>query len=118
MKFINKKILGIFVLALLLGSGVISTNSVLARAGNQSQIAAGETSENEVPITGNALEKASRVALSYTGGNRVTETEVGDEESYYEVEVTLNNGQQVDVQLDEYFKVVGEKIDNENEIDR
>ena len=36
-------------------------------------------------------------------------TEVGDEESYYQVEVTLNDGSQVDVQLDENFKVVGSK---------
>ncbi len=30
-----------------------------------------------------------------------------DEESYYEVEVTLESGEQVDVQLDESFQVVG-----------
>ena len=41
------------------------------------------------------------------GGGKVTETEVGDEDSYYEVEVTLDDGTQVDVQLDEDFKVVG-----------
>jgi len=36
----------------------------------------------------------------------VTDTEVGDEDSYYEVEVTLGDGSQVDVQLDKAFKVV------------
>ena len=30
-----------------------------------------------------------------------------DEESYYEVEVTLEGGEQVDVQLNESFQVVG-----------
>ena len=41
----------------------------------------------------------------------MTESEVGDEESYYEVEVTLDDGSQVDVQLDENFNVVGDKTE-------
>ncbi len=73
--------------------------------------------ETEVPITGTALEKASAAALAYTGGGRVTETEVGDEESYYEVEVTLEDGSQVDVQLDEDFNVVSSESDDEEEGD-
>ena len=42
------------------------------------------------------------------------ETEVGDEESYYEVEVTLDDGSQVDVQLDRSFAVVGSEADRED----
>jgi hypothetical protein len=42
---------------------------------------------------------------------------VGDEESYYEVEVTLDNGDQVDVQLDKDFTVVGSETDSESETD-
>ncbi len=61
----------------------------------------------ETPISGSALEDASAAALEETGGGRVTGTEVGDEESYYEVEVTLEDGSEVDVQLDENFNVVG-----------
>ncbi len=41
----------------------------------------------------------------------MTGTEVGDKESYYEVEVTLDDGTEVDVQLDEDFKVVGSEAD-------
>lgn len=70
-----------------------------------------ELYENQVAITGNALKTASEAALAYVGSGRVTETEVGDEESYYEVEVTLDNGNQVDVQLDKDFKVVGQKVE-------
>ena len=55
----------------------------------------------ETAISGDALERASEAALDHTGGGRVTGSEVGDEESYYEIEVTLDNGDQVDVQLDE-----------------
>jgi hypothetical protein len=83
------------------------TGITLARGGDDS----------EPPITGAALERASRAALEHTGGGRVSETEVGDEESLYEVEVTLDDGTQVDVQLDESFNVVGDSVDDENEDD-
>jgi len=75
----------------------------------------GDPGENETAITGDALAQASAAALEYTGEGTVTETEVGDEESYYEVEVTLDNGDQVDVQLDEQFTVVGSKTDSETD---
>jgi uncharacterized membrane protein YkoI len=65
-------------------------------------------------ISGDALQRASDAALAETGGGTVTGTEVGDEESYYEVEVTLGNGHQVDVQLDESFAVVGSSADVEH----
>jgi uncharacterized membrane protein YkoI len=67
--------------------------------------------DDESPITGDALEQAEAAALEHTGGGRVTETELGDEESYYEVEVTLDDGSQVDVQLDRDFDVVGDERD-------
>lgn len=65
-------------------------------------------------ITGSELESASEAALSYLGEGEVTATEVGDEESYYEVEVTMPDGRQVDVQLDEQFQVVGAEGDEVN----
>lgn len=73
--------------------------------------------ETQKSITGPALEKASAAALEHTGEGRVTETEVGDEESYYEVEVTLDDGSQVDVQLDEDFHVVGDEADDDGSED-
>ena len=73
--------------------------------------------DREAPISGNALERASKAALAHTGGGEVTETEVGDEESYYEVEVTLDDGSQVDVQLDEGFNVVGDEADGPDDDD-
>ncbi len=69
----------------------------------------------DVAITGATLDKASAAALEATGGGTVTETEVGDEESYYEVEVTLDDGSQVDVQLDRDLNVVGESADSESD---
>ena len=73
--------------------------------------------DSEPPITGDALARATQAALADTGGGRVTDTEVGDEDSYYEVEVTLDDGSQVDVQLDEGFNVVGGETDGAGEDD-
>ncbi len=47
-------------------------------------------------ISGQALDRASAAALAETGGGKLTETEVGDEEGAYEVEVTRPDGSQVD----------------------
>jgi uncharacterized membrane protein YkoI len=69
----------------------------------------------DASITGDALQRAEEAALAETGGGRVTGTEVGDEESYYEVEVTREDGSQVDVQLDRDFGVVGSDADSETD---
>jgi uncharacterized membrane protein YkoI len=78
-------------------------------------VATSDDDATDTPITGTALDKASAAALAQTGGGRVTGTEVDDEESYYEVEVTLPGGGQVDVQLDRGFQVVESKTDHESE---
>lgn len=82
----------------------------------------GETEEEEdesedVPITGTALDKASAAALKYIGGGQVTDTETGDEEGYYEIEITLDGGQQVDVHLDENFNVLGAEWEGDEDDD-
>ena len=91
------------------GAGALA----LAAGGAGVAIATGGGDDSEAPITGAALEQASDAALEATGGGAVTETEVGDEESYYEVEVTLEGGGQVDVQLDKTFNVVGSAGDRD-----
>jgi len=73
----------------------------------------GDDDATDTSITGDALDKASAAALESTGEGRVTGTEVDDEESYYEVEVTLDDGSQVDVQLDRSFNLVGSSADHE-----
>ena len=65
----------------------------------------GEDDSPDKPISGPALERAERAALDRVGGGKVTETETGDEEGYYEVEVTRPGGGQVDVHLNRDFKV-------------
>lgn len=72
------------------------------------------TDDNDVPITGEALERASQAAIEHVGGGTVTDTEVGDEEGAYEVEITRADGSQVDVHLDENFGVLGTEADDES----
>jgi hypothetical protein len=91
-------------------AAIVVAGASVAAAGGGSDTTEGP----DVALTGDALQKASGAALAETGGGRVTGTEVGDEESYYEVEVTRADGSQVDVQLDENFAVVGSKSDSES----
>ena len=96
---------------LAIGAVALLVIAIAGAAGGAAVIATGD--DDEQPITGSALDQASEAALNHTGGGRVTDTEVGDEESFYEVEVTLDDGSQVDVQLDESFNVVGDESDDE-----
>lgn len=90
---------------------------VLGGAGMATATGGADDDGSDTPISGTALEQASEAALAHTGEGKVTETEVGDEESYYEVEVTLDDGSEVDVQLDEGFNVVGSESDSGSESD-
>lgn len=94
--------------------GLIAGGVIAALAGGGAAIA-GATGVgddgNGSPITGSELDKAKAAALERTGGGRVTGSEVADEEGYYEVEVTRNNGSQVDVHLDRDFKVLDAQAD-------
>ena len=97
----------------LMAAGTLALGAVVAVA---TTVAAEDESPDEiedraegpdVPITGPDLDRASAAALEFLGEGRVTGTEIEDEESYYEVEVTRDDGSEVDVQLDESFNVVG-----------
>jgi len=93
-----------------------ATSSSTTSSRSTSVVAAGSDDDaTERPIEGPALQQAEDAALAETGEGEVTGTEVDDEESYYEVEVTLDDGSQVDVQLDEDFAVVGSETDDESE---
>jgi uncharacterized membrane protein YkoI len=100
--------------------GALIATAVLAVVGTGGVAVAGGTGavdDDDGPdraITGSALDRASEAALREAGGGRVTETEAGDDESYYEVEVTKADGTEVDVQLDREFAVVSSETDRED----
>jgi uncharacterized membrane protein YkoI len=69
----------------------------------------------DVPISGTALDRASEAALAETGGGTVVDSEVEDDENGYEVEVNLDDGTQMEVQLDKDFAVVGSSVNDEGD---
>jgi hypothetical protein len=76
--------------------------------------ATGSSGDPSGQATGPNLEKAKSVALEQTNGGRVTGTVIGDEEGYYEIEVTRDDGSQVDVHLDRDFNVLNTPADTES----
>lgn len=85
-------------------------------------VGASSIGDDDASLQGAELEQASRAALAHTGGGRVTEAEADDDggTSRYEVEVTLDDGTQVEVDLDESFTVIGsepEDADDANDTD-
>ena len=95
-------IIGFAVVAVLAIGGTAIANNVI-----------GDDDGSDKAITGTALDKAKVAALAHTGGGKVTETEAGDEEGAYEVEVTMPDGSQVDVHLDKSFHVLGQQGDDD-----
>lgn len=91
----------------------LDLSDTLAKLSLSQEAGEDEREGPDQPITGSALDQAAAAALAYVGEGRVTDTEVGDEEGYYEVEVTLDDGTQVDVHLDENFQVIGEEAEDE-----
>ena len=90
----------------------------LAVAVGGAGIAVATGGDDDQPLTGSALERATAAALAHTGGGTVTETEVGDDGAAYGVEVRLDDGRQVEVNLDEDFNVIGQEDDDDGSGDR
>ncbi len=57
-------------------------------------------------------------ALEATGGGTVAETEMGDDGAAYSVEVRLDNGSQVEVNLDTDFTIIGQSADDDGPDDQ
>jgi uncharacterized membrane protein YkoI len=96
----NRKL--VLIAVLVIAVGAISAGFAIAAAGGDEQ-----------PLTGTDLDKATAAALAHTGGGTVTETETGDDGAAYSVEVRLGDGSQVEVNLDENFRVIGQDADDD-----
>jgi hypothetical protein len=75
-------------------------------------IAAG-VGDDDRPLTGSSLQRATAAALAHTGGGTVVETEVGDDGAAYGVEIQRDDGSVVEVQLDSSFNVIGDEADDD-----
>ena len=72
-------------------------------------------SSGDGKLSGTTYDRAEKAALAETGGGKVTDTERDNENgATYEVEVTKDGGGQVDVRLDDQFKVVAAEPDHED----
>jgi hypothetical protein len=87
--------------------------AILLLVGAGVAYATGSGGDSSAQPAGSNIEKAKSIALDQTNGGRVTGTEVGDEEGYYEVEIATDDGSQVDVHLDKNFNVLGTPADHE-----
>ena len=103
---------------LVLVTGLVAILAIAVSAVTMTSRLTSAFGEGDQPIAGSALDKASAAALDYAGGGRVSETEVGDEDSYYEVEVTLDDGSVVEVNLDQNFNVIGQENDDDGPNDQ
>jgi len=100
-------------------TGLVAAVAMLLLVGAGVAYATGSGDDSsEQQATGPGIEKAKSIALDHTNGGRVTGTEVGDEEGYYEVEITKDDGSQVDVHLDRDFNVLGTPADHERHDDK
>ncbi len=98
-------------------SGVVIAVAAIAALGVGGVTIAGAAGDDDdasqKSISGNTLEKASAAALGHTGGGEVTDTEAGDEEGAYEIEVRREDGSSVDVHLNKDFEVLGQVSDDD-----
>lgn len=74
-------------------------------------------SDRDQQLTGTALDRATSAALEHVGGGTVIETEVGDDGATYGVEVRLEGGGTVEVNLDADFNVIGSEGDDDGPTD-
>lgn len=78
--------------------------AVASASGASGGSSASGTDQQEAALTGDTRTKASDAALKAAGGGKVTDSEASDDPAApYEVEVTLDNGDQVDVVSSAYL---------------
>jgi uncharacterized membrane protein YkoI len=95
----------------LIAGGVLAAAAI---AGGTGIAVANGAGDNDAPLEGPTLDEAVAAALEATGGGEVLETEVGDEGSAYGVEIRLEDGSQVEVNLDSSFRVINQEADHDS----
>jgi uncharacterized membrane protein YkoI len=93
----------VLIVALVLAAGALTAGIAIASG----------VGDDDEPLTGSSLAKATAAALAHTGGGTVVETEVGDDGAAYGVEVRLADGRVVEVNLDASYGVIGQQADDD-----
>ena len=76
-------------------------------------VAAAGDGDHDRPLAGSDLEQATTAALEHTGGGVVIDSEVGDDGAAYSVEIRLDDGRVVEVNLDDRFRLIGSQQDED-----
>jgi uncharacterized membrane protein YkoI len=92
---------------------IVGAGLAVAMVGGLVAAAAATDGDDDQELTGATRDRAVAAALAATGGGTVLETEAGDDGAAYGVEVRLDDGRQVEVNLDESFKVVNQEPDED-----
>jgi hypothetical protein len=71
------------------------------------------SADNDKQLSGPTRARAEAAALAATGGGTVLETEAGDDGAVHSVEIRLEDGRQVEVNLDANFSVTGQEPDED-----
>ena len=100
---------------IVLGAAAAAVAAGVAAAGVATAADTATDDSADVAISGTDLDRASEAALAATGGGEVVDSEAEDEENGYEVEVNLDDGRQVEVQLDADFAVVSSDVNAEGD---
>lgn len=92
-----------------IAAGVVAITLI----GGGTAIAVATGADDDKPLRGSDLDRATAAALAYTGGGTVIETETGDDGAAYGVEIRLEGGSVVEVNLDSNFQVYGQESDDD-----
>jgi uncharacterized membrane protein YkoI len=87
--------------------------AIVAIAAGTGIVIASGTSDEDAPLVGTDLERATQAALAHTGGGTVIESEAGDDGAVYGIEIQLEDGSVVEVNLDADFNVIGSEADDD-----
>lgn len=71
--------------------------------------------DDDEALTGATYDRATAAAIEHIGEGTVVETEAGDGGAAYGVEIELDDGSQVEVELDENFEVIGTEADDNDD---
>jgi uncharacterized membrane protein YkoI len=89
--------------------GAVAAVAVIALGAGAAVASGGD----DQPLKGSTHTRATKAALEHVGEGTVTDTEIGDDGAAYGVEIRLNDGSQVEVQLDGDFTATGTEPDDE-----
>lgn len=69
--------------------------------------------DDDAPLTGEQRDRAVAAAKAHVGEGQVTDTEIGDDGAAYGVEILKPDGAQVEVNLDNDYRVTGTEADDD-----